>query len=86
MLNWRSAAGPHASWILAAALVPSIRARLMAEKDGRRGARYRLKDGLVQYHEHGYFTGVEAVERLERQLPLLHELADVAEVAAGPSR
>lgn len=68
-----------------AALVPQIRARLMGEAAGRRGARYKLKDGLVQYVEQGSWSSGGALERLEQQLPLLHELADVAEVFAASS-
>ncbi len=71
---------------LAAALVPSIRARLMAEPPGHWGARYKLENGLVQYVEQGHLSSAEVLARLERQLPLLHELADVAEVFAGPGR
>jgi hypothetical protein len=71
---------------LAAALVPSIRARLMAEPAGRWGARYKLENGLVQYVEQGHLSSAEVLARLERQLPLLHELADVAEVFAGTGR
>lgn len=71
---------------LAAALVPSIRARLMAEPAGRWGARYKLENGLVQYVEQGHLSSAEVIARLERQLPLLHELADVAEVFAGTGR
>ena len=71
---------------LAAALVPSIRARLMAEPAGHWGGRYKLEDGLAQYVEQGYLSSAEVLARLERQLPLLHELADVAEVFAGPGR
>lgn len=71
---------------LAAALVPSIRARLMAEPAGRRGARYKLENGLVQYVEQGHLSSAEVLARLERQLPLLHELADVAEVFATTGR
>lgn len=67
----------------AAALVPQIRARFMAEPAGRWGASYKLEQGLVQYAEHGSLSGPGILESLERQLPLLHELADVAEVAAG---
>lgn len=70
----------------AAALVPQIRARLLAEPAGRWGARYKLEQGPVQYVEQGSFAGSGVLERLERQLPLLHELADVAEVFAGSSR
>lgn len=71
---------------LAAALVPAIRARLMAEPAGRWGARYKLEHGLVQYVEQGHLSSAEVLARLERQLPLLHELADVAEAFAGTSR
>ncbi len=71
---------------LAAALVPSIRARLMAERAGRWGARYKLEHGLVQYVEQGHLSSAEVMSRLERQLPLLQELADVAEVFAGSGR
>lgn len=67
----------------AAALVPQIRARLMAEPAGRWSAGYKLEQNGVEYIEQGSFSDSEVLERLERQLPLLHELADVAEVAAG---
>lgn len=70
----------------AAALVPQIRARLMAEPVLRRTNRYELKDGLVQYVEIGRLSATEVLARLERQLPLLHELADVTEVFAGSAR
>jgi hypothetical protein len=50
------------------------------------GARYKLENGLVQYVEQGNLWSAEVLTRLERQLPLLHELADVAEVFAGPPR
>jgi len=71
---------------LAAALVPSIRARLMAEPAAGRSARYKLEQGPVFYAEQGAFASTAVLERLERQLPLLHELADVAEVFAGTGR
>jgi hypothetical protein len=71
---------------LAAALVPSIRARLMAEPAEGRSARYKLEQGPVHYAEQGSFASAAILERLERQLPLLHELADVAEVFAGTGR
>lgn len=67
---------------LAAALVPEIRGRFMAEAPKRLGSGYRLEAGLVQYTEQGSLAG-ESLARLESQLPLLHGLADVAEVAAG---
>lgn len=71
---------------LGAALVPSIRTRLMADPKGRWGSRYKLDGGLVHYVEQGWFNGTAALERLEQQLPLLHELADVAEVSAAAPR
>ncbi len=71
---------------LAAALVPSIRARLMAEPAAGRSARYKLESGPVHYAEQGAFASAAVLERLERQLPLLHELADVAEVFAHTGR
>lgn len=71
---------------LAAALVPSIRARLMAAPAGRWGARYKLENGVVQYQEQGQLARPEVLERLEAHLPLLHELADVAEVFGGTNR
>ena len=58
----------------------------MAEPPGHWGARYKLENGLVQYVEQGHLSSAEVLARLERQLPLLHELADVAEVFAGPGR
>jgi hypothetical protein len=70
----------------AAALIPQIRARLMAEPAGRRSGRYELKEGVVQYVQHGHLAGTEVLAHLEQQLPLLHELADVAEVFAGQGR
>jgi len=70
----------------AAALVPQIRARLMAEPAVHRGARYQLDKDGVQYVEQGHLSSAEVVARLERQLPLLQELADVAEVFAGAGR
>ncbi len=68
---------------LAAALVPSIRARLLAEPAIGRSARYKLEQGPVHYAEQGSLATPAVLERLERQLPLLQELADVAEVFAG---
>ena len=64
----------------AAALVPAIRARLMVEAASRPGGRYQLEAGFVRYVEQGCLAGA-TVERLAAKLPLLHDLADVAEVA-----
>lgn len=71
---------------LAAALVPQIRAHLMAAPAVRRGARYKLEKGFVQYVEHGTLGGTGVMERLAGQLPLLHELTDIAEVFATTGR
>jgi hypothetical protein len=69
------------------ALMPEMRAKLLAAPAGRWGVRYKLEGGWVQYVEQGHLGGTEVVERLEKQLPLLHELADVAEVfASSPGR
>jgi hypothetical protein len=69
----------------AAALVPAIRAKLMAETADRRGTGYQLVQGMVRYAERGGLS-LPAVERLATKLPLLLDLADVAEVAAGSGR
>lgn len=71
---------------LAAALVPSIRARLLAGPAEGRSVRYKLEQGPVHYAEQGGFASAAVLARLERQLPLLHELADVAEVFANTGR
>ena len=65
-----------------AALVPAIRARLMVEAASRPGGRYQLEAGFVRYVEQGSLAGL-TVERLAAKLPLLHDLADVAEVSTG---
>lgn len=71
---------------LAAALVPSIRARLLAGPAEGLSVRYKLEQGPVHYAEQGGFASAAVLARLERQLPLLHELADVAEVFANTGR
>jgi hypothetical protein len=69
------------------ALMPEIRAKFMAAPTGRWGVRYKLEGGWVQYVEQGQLGSAGVVERLEQQLPLLHELADVAEVfGSSPGR
>jgi hypothetical protein len=67
-----------------AALVPAIRARLMAEAESHPGAGYKLEPGMVRYAERGALSAA-TLERLAAKLPLLQELADVAEVSAGPN-
>lgn len=66
----------------AAALVPAIRAKLMAEVGDRRSTGgFKLENGVVRYTEMGGLSAV-AVERFATKLPLLQDLADVAEVSA----
>lgn len=68
---------------LAAALVPEIRARLdEAFAAGARG-HFRTEGGWVCYAELGTFGDVRRLARLEGALPLLRDLADVAEVCAS---
>ena len=67
----------------AAALVPAIRAKLMAESGDRRSTgSFKLEQGIVRYTEMGGLSAT-TVERLATKLPLLLDLADVTEVAAG---
>lgn len=70
---------------LAAALGPGIGARFMALAPDRTGSCYRLEAGHVRYAEQGNFSAA-SLARLETQLPLLHELADIAEVFGGAGR
>lgn len=65
----------------AAALVPAIRTRLMAELSDRRCAGFKLEQGIVQCAEQGWLSAGSAA-RLAAKLPLLQDLADVAEVSA----
>ena len=67
----------------AAALVPAIRAKLMAEMGDRRSTcSFKLEQGIVRYTEMGGLSAA-VVERLATKLPLLLDLADVAEVAGS---
>lgn len=68
-----------------AALLPEVRAKLMAAASRSRG-HFKLEEAAVLYAEISTFADAEACVRLERMLPLLNELADIAEVAADPIR
>jgi hypothetical protein len=69
---------------LGAALVPEIRAKLTAALGaGGQSVSFRLEKGMVRYAEMGNFSSEPATLRLEQMLPVLHDLADIAEVAAG---
>lgn len=66
-----------------AALIPELRAKLMAaQHSGSRGA-FELKAGLVKYAEQGSFAETPRAERFVALAGLLRDLVDVAEVS-GP--
>jgi hypothetical protein len=66
-----------------AALLPEMRLRIDAVAAlGGRELRIEIKDGWVRYVEHGG-VNAQACGRIERALPLLDELAVLAEVSAG---
>jgi hypothetical protein len=71
---------------VSAALVPEVRAKLMAAQAAQRtsgaGGTFKLENGLVRYAEIGAFSDAPACARMEQMLPVLHDLADIAEVAA----
>ncbi len=70
-----------------AALVPEVRAKLMAaHAAGVSNGSFKLENGMVRYAEVGSFSDAPACVRLERMLPVLHDLADLAEVAAERSK
>lgn len=67
----------------AAALVPEIREKFTAlETDSPEGS-YKMADGEVRFALSGSFSGKRTVAQLEARLPVLHDLADVAEVFAA---
>jgi len=67
----------------AAALVPAIRARFMAETGAGRAGSFKLEAGMVRYAEMGGLSP-DTARRLAAKLPLLHDLADVADVSVAP--
>jgi hypothetical protein len=68
---------------LGAALVPEVRAKLMAaQAAGGANGNFKLVNGTVRYAEVGTFADPRACTRLEQMLPVLHDLADITEVAA----
>ena len=71
---------------LGAALLPEIRAKLMAAREGGAGGEFKLEEGWVCYVEQGRFANDATTRKLESLVPLLHDLADIAEVCAGPGR
>lgn len=73
----------NAPELFAAALVPEIRAKLMAMRAAGARQPVKLEQGWVTYAELGLFADEAKIARLETILPVLHDLADVAEVCAG---
>jgi hypothetical protein len=67
---------------LASALTDELRAELIAERSSGWISRFRIEVGRVQYSIHGTLADADVVAGLERQLPLLHRLADVVEAHA----
>lgn len=65
-----------------AALLPELRAKIDAAASGGARGEFKLQDGAVRYAEQGGFTD-ERCARYEALLPLLCDLADVAEVEAS---
>ena len=72
---------------LRAALVPEIRAKLTAARaDAGTDGNFKLQQAAVVYAEHGTFADPNDGARFEQLLPVLHDLAAIAEVSAehGP--
>lgn len=72
----------NAPEVFGAALVPEIRARLTAARERGAGGDFKLEEGWVCYTEQGRFADEDAIRKLESLLPVLHDLADAAEVCA----
>lgn len=71
---------------LAAALVPEIREKLTVPDVAGWSGSYKLADGEVRFALQNSFTSEKALAQLEARLPVLHDLADVAEVFAADRR
>ncbi len=68
---------------LSAALVLAVREKMMLTRgQGSGGANFKLEQNLLRYAERGSFADAEASLRLQHMLPLLNDLADIAETAA----
>ena len=70
----------NAPEVLRAALVPAIRERLMAARAAGAEDDFKLEEGIVFYARQGRFGDAAAVRQLESLLPVLQDLADLAEV------
>lgn len=63
-----------------AALIPEIRARLVAFWPGARGGRIRVEDGEAVYEEMGNLAKERCRANVEKSLPVLADMAAIAEV------
>lgn len=72
--------------LFGAALVPEIRAKLMAARAAGAKGEFNGEGGIVRYVEQGHFSRAKTIANLEAALPALADLADVVEVLAPPAR
>jgi hypothetical protein len=70
----------------AAALLPEIQERLLAAQASGAKGEFKCEDGFVFYVQNGFFSTESTVALLESLLPVLTDLADVAEVCAAAPR
>ena len=63
-----------------AALIPEIRARLIAFWPKAGGGRIKVEDGEAVYEEMGNFSRERCREHLEKAFPVLADMAAIAEV------
>lgn len=67
---------------MSAALIPELRAKLMAARQAGAKGNIELKGGVVKYAEVGGFADAKLSDRFAALADLMCDLADVAEVAA----
>lgn len=67
---------------MSAALIPELRAKLMAARRAGSNGKFELKDGKVKYVEIGRFGDAKLCDRFAALADAMCDLADVAEVAA----
>lgn len=67
---------------MSAALIPELRAKLMAARQAGAYGNFGLKGGEVKYAEVGGFANAKLCERFTTLADVMCDLADIAEVAA----
>jgi hypothetical protein len=67
---------------MGAALIPELRAKLMAARQAGANGKFELKSGEVKYAEVGDFSVSTRCDRFAALADVMCDLADVAEVAA----